>query len=318
MTEGRPDFASHVVSEYLQFLEGDHVIEVVQAPIGGIAPPETPLDAPEVGIQIRALTSEELGELNKDIMGLRSMLEPTVLPAGMHVSRSGMGMGMGLECCMLTVRDQKPRLGQRLTSWHIHRVILALQLLGYPVCGRAAIASWTEPGPKIFELETPPVLPQLPNGPEEPLALRDLYETATIAERLPQACFEKPTRREEIALRRFSIAAAQEDDAEAIIDYVIALEGLLVPGAQAEVSFRMCLNGARYLADAATERMRIYQDLRKLYDIRSKLVHGAGLAKADDLRDWKRTARALAARGLLKAVRSAWPSAEDFTAAALT
>jgi hypothetical protein len=114
------------------------------------------------------------------------------------------------------------------------------------------------------------------------------------------------------------MAAAQEDDAEAIIDYTIALEALLVPGAQSEVSFRLRLNGARYLADSVDERSQVFKDLTKLYDIRSKLVHGAAALTPYDGGKWQRRARSLATKGLRRAVLNGWPTADDFAIAALS
>jgi hypothetical protein len=167
-------------------------------------------------------------------------------------------------------------------------------------------------------IDTPPVLPNFPAGPEDELTADELRRAATLADRIPVGCFDKPAKRDEVALRRFLIAEAQEDDAEATIDYVIALEGLLVPTSQGESVYRFCLNGARYIADDSSDRRRIFKELKDLYDIRSKLVHGSGVRAHEQKREAKRNARQLASRALKKAVMNGWPTPEDFASAALS
>jgi hypothetical protein len=309
------DKAERVVESYLQFVESEEIVETVQLPIGGVATPTEAIDAGDVGIILRALTNEELGELNKEMLGLRGAFEPSVLPVGMGIAHERQ---LGLESCMLTVSERVSRRRPAKSSWRASRVILALQLLGFPICGRGCVASWTEPGPRMGLFAEPPVMPRMPIAPETGLAKDDLIRAAQLAERIPVGCFHQPNRRDEIALRRFAIAESQEDQAEAIIDYMIALEGLLVPTLQGEVSFRLCLNGARYIADTSDERLAVFRDLKKLYDTRSRLVHGSPSSGLDDPFKWKQKARDLAARGLRKAALHGWPSAEDFATAALS
>lgn len=306
VTQPAPDIAASVIDNYLDFLQDDEIVQVVELVIGGIHPPDTPVEWPDNGISLRALTPAELGELNKNNFGFFSMVQPSVLPAAMSISKHN----GGLESSMLSVRQVQPRKGQPPKSFRMHRLVFALQLLGYPICSRGAIAAWDEPGPKVPNFPRELVLPRLPNGPEVPFHPDDMRRAAAIAERVPDGVFDEPSGREEIALHRFCNAAAQDDDSEALIDYVIALEGLLVPNAQTEVGFRLCINGAHFIADEARERPRLFADLKKLYDTRSKLVHGAGATAVNW--DLKQQARSVAARGFIKALTRGWPSAADF------
>jgi hypothetical protein len=120
-----------------------------------------------------------------------------------------------------------------------------------------------------------------------------------------------------VSLHRFALATSQSDDAEAVIDYVIALEALLAPGSQTEVGYRFAVNGARYLMDEG-KREDTYRILKQLYDVRSKLVHGGSVPAKHDIGQLRNTARRLTASGLSKAILHGWPTADDFTAAALS
>src|SRR5262249_38882947 len=55
----------------------------------------------------------------------------------------------------------------------------------------------------------------------------------------------------------------------------IALEALL--GTEQEITYRLSIRLAGLLAADDDERQRIYQTVKKYYDVRSKIVHGAEL-----------------------------------------
>ncbi len=76
----------------------------------------------------------------------------------------------------------------------------------------------------------------------------------------------------------------REDDA--IIDYAIGLEALLLKGINDELSYRFSLRGATILASDIGGREKFFRQLRSFYDIRSKIVHGSHIdsAKLKDAR----------------------------------
>ena len=96
----------------------------------------------------------------------------------------------------------------------------------------------------------------------------------------------------------------------------MALEALLLPEDRAvgsvEVAYRFRMHGAHFIADAASERGQLHDDLQKLYRLRSDIVHGGRRVDPRALEAGWRAARILAARGLLKAVHDGFPSAADF------
>lgn len=78
----------------------------------------------------------------------------------------------------------------------------------------------------------------------------------------------------DIATTRLAFAANRTDARDRLIDAVIGLEALLLPGMEAELKFRFSLYFAALHADA-DERRRAYAEMRDLYNLRSKLSHGA-------------------------------------------
>ncbi len=80
---------------------------------------------------------------------------------------------------------------------------------------------------------------------------------------------------DELALRRFSLGCSRQDPSDALVNFVIVLEALLLPGlSRSEMAFRFRLHGAHYMAAFPGERSGIERQLRELYDVRSSLVHG--------------------------------------------
>jgi Apea-like HEPN len=61
-----------------------------------------------------------------------------------------------------------------------------------------------------------------------------------------------------------------------LIALTMALEGLFSPGWEGELRFRMAQSMALLLGRTVQDRQAIFQLVRKIYDERSKLVHGGG------------------------------------------
>ena len=76
-----------------------------------------------------------------------------------------------------------------------------------------------------------------------------------------------------IALERFNSCLIRTDLREKIIDATIALEHI-VPN-YTEISFRLALYNSFLVAATKEERYEAFKLLKKLYDVRSKIIHGA-------------------------------------------
>jgi hypothetical protein len=80
----------------------------------------------------------------------------------------------------------------------------------------------------------------------------------------------------ELAIRRFSQGCERSSPLDALVDFVIALESLLLPGEErGEYRYRMSLRGAALLGKDPLDRAAVKGNLAEAYDIRSKIVHEA-------------------------------------------
>lgn len=77
------------------------------------------------------------------------------------------------------------------------------------------------------------------------------------------------------AADRFVTAVYNHPYEERIIDFVIALECLYLPGIRSESSFRLCLRAAKLITNTTGEEIEdIYDDLKLAINLRNTLVHG--------------------------------------------
>ena len=63
-----------------------------------------------------------------------------------------------------------------------------------------------------------------------------------------------------------------------IASYCSALETLLIAGATSELTFRLCQRVAWLLGETAAERTEVFSQMKTIYEIRSKAVHGSTLS----------------------------------------
>jgi hypothetical protein len=82
-----------------------------------------------------------------------------------------------------------------------------------------------------------------------------------------------------LALHRYASAASKRTPREAVVDLVIALEALVLPGSGA-VGYRFRHRLAWLLASDGAERPAILKQAREAYDLRSMVVHGSDDAEA--------------------------------------
>ena len=236
----------------------------------------------------------------------------------------GVEFGSVIACtCMIVVRGSHPKrrppgaTEQRSSA----RLVLALQLLGFQVTGPGNGLSWTEPGPRRVDFPTV-VMPKIfaDRSPQTLTEVNqvDLDHAVIVAQKIPAGCFEDPTDKKSVALHRFSLATAHLQDSEALIDYTVALEALLLPSdmEKTETGLRFRLTGARYLSSSPAERRAVHDALKRIYDARSNLVHGGqpkGVTRDPQaLSELRLTARNLAAKGIVKALETHWPTAKEF------
>ncbi len=152
-----------------------------------------------------------------------------------------------------------------------------------------------------------------PSTAKPTLGREQFAAICNTSEKLAKYRIDAPEKSDELALRRFSLGCSRQDPSDALVDFVIALEALLLPGlSRSEMAFRFRLHGAHYMAAFPGERSGIERQLRELYDVRSSLVHGGAPPSPESVASAVERARLLVARGLLKAVDEGFPDETFF------
>lgn len=203
----------------------------------------------------------------------------------------------------------------------IPRLPLALQLHGVTWSGPGGVATYLLPEWLSFGRITRPLPMPRSRAAPCPIGQRQFDEACTTADQLGSYRVDMPERPSELALHRFGLGCARPDSADGLLDFVIALEALLLPYDRevrfADLSYRFRLHGAHFIAANTDERRSIFRTLSKLYGMRSRLVHGDDYPDATETLAAANDARRLAARGLLKAVRSGFPDVAHLNRLAL-
>lgn len=259
---------------------------------------------------LKHLSSEELGMLGTHQVSVLQIppLWPQELPPPMSLEP------IPNERIVLEVTARIPKASVFVQDPRAQKLVLALELLGHTPCGRGAVVvprpAWAWRGTGFgIQLMT---LPRWPKG-STTIAAEDFKEAVRLAELMPDGVVTNPQSHHDLALQRFALAVARQQASEALVDYVVALEALLL-GDQAgpELQYRFALNGAIYLAESSDERLALYEDLRQLYSGRSKLVHGSVSYRNLDLNHLQGVAVRTARTGLMKALTTGWPNPVDF------
>jgi hypothetical protein len=293
----RPEPATleRIVNDFVHALGADTITTLTMLPIAGLRV----VDPLRVGpLTLRAMTNDELAELT----GV-----PT-LPSGPLTMRS-MRDAHPSERAILEVREHRPKADAAVVVTLLKRVVLSLQLLGFEPHGSGDSATVYEPVRLSGMFGSPVVLAQ--RGTWRAIDHDDLDQALDLAGHIPTEVFEGPQQRAHIAVARFQTAVAQRLPVDALIDYVIGLEAVLLPPSpDGELRFRFSLYGAYYLGSNPRDRAELFGQFQSVYDARSSIVHGSALTPGR-LALIAATARQLAAAVLIKALRAGWPSAAD-------
>lgn len=198
--------------------------------------------------------------------------------------------------------------------------VIACYLHGHRIAG-SVVATMTDPVWVQGGKHSGPL--SIPRSSTQPTtigadALRDVVATIPI---LTRFSMRQPRSPKDLALHRFAAGIARQNDADAVLDFVIALEALLLPydpdARHGDLSYRFRVHGAMFIAEATDQRREVFRQLRNLYEMRSRLVHGGKYPNFAEITDARSTACELAARGLRRAVHDGFPDAGKFNAMVL-
>ena len=112
---------------------------------------------------------------------------------------------------------------------------------------------------------------------------KDISETMAIYKRMQDLAPSVATKLQ-VPIDRWIKSKAEQSAVDAFIDLGIALESLYLQdiGNQSELSFRLRLRAAWYLAKDKASRKTIMRDLRDVYSLRSKAVHSGDIGSYGD------------------------------------
>lgn len=289
--------------QLVTFIEGNDVNLETQLPIAGLRVIARLAVGP---VRLRPLTSEEIaGRIN-----------PILEHDDLDQSLLAVHVRLAAERAMLEVTETVPKRERREPTSLLQRIVLALQIQG----------SWLWTGSQVIGRETP--IGAVVSTAHMPLAgYGTIWSEATeeglrlavdLARQIPSDVFRDSSSKHSVAFKRFALGCADPTPSEAVIDFVIALEAVLLPRSNAgELGFRFALNGAYATGAKDGERPQVFEQLREVYNIRSKLVHGATVDLAR-LPIAAIRARELSAKILRRGLDSGWLDQDDFQRLALS
>jgi Apea-like HEPN len=313
--------AGELVEEFLRFIRSPTVTVTTAVPIGGLSLPNDELA--EGGVRLRRLDAEELGIFSAEVW--RFQAQDHRFPPWIQRPR------YFLEAYALEIKEEVARADPLILSSWPRKVILAFQLDGFNLWGDWPAVSWPGPtwlrgsfaaGPVTIR---PSPLPGQGLPQERAITPELLRDVVALARKIPDAAAQtylQPTTPSEVALRRFALGVSRPVSSDALIDFAVTLESILLPGLRDELRYRFALHGAIFLAGSAAERLETYKALQHCYDTRSRLVHGTGGKKSSvpsegELQEIARIARQLAARVVRRGLEEGWPTLDDLKQSAL-
>lgn len=291
--------ARNFANEVLDVATADDIKYRVTLPLAGITV------ASRIALANRSVTFRPL-----------SLAEQGNIITAWGLTTSNFGVTLPVAALGVTIstrrNEHNPDTRELMSKW-----LCAFMLHGYSVTGyRATIQSypvWLQP----FSSQAPVALPSntatwsslTPSGAGKLLKSVGMLQKYSISD---------PRSERDLALHRFSSGAARSNHVDGILDFVIALESLLLPydedARRGDLGYRFRLHGAHYLSKTKSERPGIAKQLTDLYSLRSRLVHGGKYPSGAEIQTGWNSARQLAQLGLYRAVVEGFPSAVQFKA----
>jgi hypothetical protein len=208
-----------------------------------------------------------------------------------------------------------PRNGQHFTAGeNAPQLIAAFQLHGYELASKGAIEYSQPRWIQTFSAPVPTILPQRSRSTSTSELTSTVFSAITkTAGCLGHYDLTRPRKPQDLALHRFISGKARQSDVDAVLDYMIGLEALLVPGSNpGDISYRFSLHGAHYLAGDYSTRAIIRDQLSGIYKMRNNLVHGNRYPEQDAIASARTNAQDLLRRGLLRAIHEGFPTPGEF------
>jgi hypothetical protein len=293
--------ANAFAEEVLRVAHDSQLRYLVRVPLSGVDLASTKGDAiMEDGVCIRRLSDVEQG----------AWLD--------HHGRFSRGSLLDVEPPLVEIelRTKGPRTAQHMPDAGMAPYMAAgLQLHGHHPAGSLGVQYsdplWIFPGTPLIPMALPPCSTE-----QSVLTADDFLEAVRTANLLKNYDLKQPRSPKELALHRFIAGMARENGTDAVLDFTIALEALLLPYDEAarhgDLGYRFRMHGAHYLTENAADRHPAARQLGDIYETRSRLVHGGKYPDRALITTTRHVAEGFARYGLLRAVLQGFPTAAVF------
>jgi hypothetical protein len=293
--------ARSFASDILSVAKADDLCYKLTIPLAGVAV-KSRITSPQ-GPTLRRLTPQEQGALISD-WGMASTNFGTALPLA------------ALEIPIHTGRGaQNPDSRELVSKWLCALFLNAHEVAGY----RAMLRSdpgWVQPMSMNMPLSLPSQATSWPN-----ISSPKFAKVGETVRRLERYSVSDPRSEHDLALHRFSSGIARSNHVDGVLDFVIALESLLLPydenARHGDLGYRFRVHGAHLLSATKSERRQTARQLSNLYGLRSRLVHGSSYPSAADIEAGWNNAKEFARRGLYRAVMDKFPTPAEFNSMTL-
>jgi hypothetical protein len=290
-----------------QLVEGDHVIRRHELVVSGVN--VSSAFGPYRDVTVRPLTGRERGTL---FMQTRAGAELTGDPVELDFVVP-QKISFFEPTTMFQVRTRRRRHQQDQKSSLPDRVALALFLEDYEIGSAGVVMSFEEPRwASMGTGHVPLPVEERVDQPRE-MSEAEFHAVVDLAHKIPHFAEDEGGSRA-IALHRLLRGCGASRGG--LIDLTIALEAALLQGIKDELRYRFALYGALFLR-AERDPLGTMEDLKKVYDVRSSLVHGSRV-NATERNEAEGLARELAKRVLKRAVDHGWPDHSELNRVALT
>jgi hypothetical protein len=314
ITDADQAAASAFTDEVLKVAHDSRLRYRLVVPLNGLALDNQDGPFTAEGVSIRPVSDTERG----DWLGERGGMSQAFFQAGDLAFPE-----VAVELELSSPRDT----ALELNPGPVPSLVGALLLHGYWVAGRfyevQSEPTWLFP----VRQKTPVTVPGIVDG-RSVLSTEGFAASLATAKALDKYGITQPQSPKDLALHRFLAGVARQgindflpggadrNAADAVLDFTIALEALLLPydenARHGDLGYRFRMHGAHFLADERQQRVALARKLGGIYEVRSRLAHGGKYPSLDEIRATRSDARELARRGLLRAVQEGFPTARAF------
>lgn len=309
ISEADDTLLAQLMEELDELVERDRIRHTNQLALHGVE-----VDAPleHRGVQLRSLTPAERGQYFQSRSG--HQLDPYQQPTDFVVPRD---LNESVPSTLLEVTTSRSLAGG--TSGDqlglINRVALAFYLKDFVIASAGIIVGFDRPlWASVGQSHARSLVDQKFPVISRLITEAEFKAVVDLAHKMPEFGPAEGSSRE-VVLYRMLRGLGVHWQESGFLDFAVALEAALLKGAQTELSYRFALYGALFLRDERRSK-ETFDQLRKVYAVRSNLVHGSA-TKAGEREEALKLASDIGRAVTLRAIEHGWPDPEDLDRQAL-